>query len=167
MTSGLILRDARPEDAKPCAAILNAEIADSTATWRCEPLSEADMADWLGERAGKGRCALVVESPRSVIGFGGFAQFRNGGGYRWTVEHSIYVARAAQGRGAGALMMEALLARGRAEGLRVMVAGIGSENAGSIAFHRRFGFEETARMPSVGWKFGRALDLVLMQKALG
>ena len=87
-------------------------------------------------------------------------------GYLPTVEHSIHVREDCWGRGIGRRLIDALVARARAEGKHVMVAGIDSENVGSIRFHERCGFFEVARMPELGTKFGRRLDLVLMQRLL-
>jgi phosphinothricin acetyltransferase len=88
--------------------------------------------------------------------------------YRFTVENSIYLAPAAQRRGIGGKMLAALLVACEAKGFRQMVAVIGdSANAGSIAVHRNAGFALIGTHPSVGFKFGRWLDTVSMQRALG
>src|SRR4029079_15022920 len=87
-------------------------------------------------------------------------------GYAPTVEHSIHVREDCWGRGIGRSLIDALVAHARAEGKHVMVAGIDSENVGSIRFHERCGFVEVARMPGIGFKFGRWLTLVLLQRRL-
>ena len=87
-------------------------------------------------------------------------------GYRHTVEHSIHVRQDCWGRGIGRALVDALVERARAQGKHVMIAGIDAENVGSIRFHERLGFFEVARLPEIGEKFGRRLDLVLMQRML-
>ena len=104
-----------------------------------------------------------------VVGIGTYADFRDSidkPGYRFTVEHSIHVHRDATGRGIGPRLLDALVAHARRRGAHVMVAGIDGENEGSIRFHERHGFVETARMPQIGHKFGRWLDVVFLQRYL-
>ena len=87
-------------------------------------------------------------------------------GYRYTVEHSVYVLDAAQGKGLGKLLLAALIEEARGMGKRVMVGAIDAANYASLALHETMGFEETGRMPGVGEKFGKRLDLVLVQLTL-
>jgi L-amino acid N-acyltransferase YncA len=101
-----------------------------------------------------------------VIGFATYGDFRAWPGYAQTVEHSLYVAPEHQRQGTGGLLLEALVARARADRLHVMVAGIAADNAASIALHAMLGFAEVGRMPEIGRKFDRWLDLVLMQLIL-
>ena len=101
-----------------------------------------------------------------MIGYGSFGDFRAFDGYRFTVENSVYVAETARRRGAASALLAALIERARTIGKHVMVAGIAGENDISIRLHAKHGFVETARMPEVGFKFGRWLDLVFMQLRL-
>ena len=101
-----------------------------------------------------------------VAGFATFGDFRAWPGYRYTVEHSVHVAEAHRGRGIGTALMRILLERGAACGKHVMVAGIDADNRGSIRMHERLGFVQTGHLEEVGWKFGRWLDLVFMQRRL-
>jgi phosphinothricin acetyltransferase len=112
---------------------------------------------------------LVADSGGDVLGYAAYGDFRDSvarPGYRFVVEHSVHVARDHWGLGVGRALLEALIERACAAGIHVMVGAIDSSNVDSIAFHARLGFVETARMPEVGHKFGRWLDLVLMQRTL-
>jgi len=104
-----------------------------------------------------------------VVGWAAYGDFRDSRrwpGYRFTVEHTVHVARSHWGCGVGRALVEALADRARRDGKRVMVAGIDGSNTDSITFHARLGFHEVARLPGVGEKWGRRLDLVLMQRDL-
>jgi phosphinothricin acetyltransferase len=112
---------------------------------------------------------LVADDGGDVVGFAAYEYFRGEGkwpGYRLTMEQSIHVREDRWGRGVGRALIETLLDRARNAGVHVMVAAIDAENVESVAFHERLGFIEVARMPQTGVKFGRWLDLVLMQRVL-
>lgn len=156
----LTIRDAAEADLPAIAAILNREIAETTATWAATPHSLRDMAVWLDSRRGPGRAVLVAERGCAVAGYAALGPFRLGEGYAQTAESSVYVAREARAAGVGLALLRALVARARAEGLRRLVAGIGADNAASLELHRKLGFEEAGRLPGVGEKFGERLDLV-------
>ena len=110
----------------------------------------------------------VFENLRAVLRAGG-AEFRNVAkwpGYRLTIEHTIHVREDHWGSGVGRQLMETLMQRARDMGKHVIVAAVSGENEGSIRFHERLGFVEVARMPEVGIKFDRWLELVLLQRTL-
>jgi phosphinothricin acetyltransferase len=161
-----IIRDATEADLPRILAITNAAIAETTASWSFSPVTLEARAAWLAERRGKDFPVLVATDGADVLGFASFGEFRPWQGYLHTVEHSIYVATEAQRRGAGAALLAALIGRAEALGKHAMVAGIEAGNEPSLALHRRAGFAEVGRLPEVGWKFGRWLDLVFMQKLL-
>lgn len=120
------------------------------------------MRAWLDARRGKGLPVIVAEEEGAVVGYASYGPFRAGEGYTLTVEHSVYVAAAARGRGIASALMRALIAEARRAGLRRMVGGVSADQAASLALHRRLGFEEQGRLGGVGTKMGRSLDLVLM-----
>ena len=161
-----IIRDATEADLPAILAITNQAIAETTAVWNNTPATLAARAAWMRERQGRGLPVLVATDGAEVLGFASFGDFRPFEGYAATVEHSIYVATTAQRRGVGAALLTALVERAEALGKHVIVGGIEAGNTASIALHARAGFVETARMPEVGRKFGRWLDLVFMQKTL-
>jgi phosphinothricin acetyltransferase len=123
---------------------------------------------WLG-RTGAGFPVLVAveaEAGENILGYASYGPFRAFDGYRQTVEHSVYVAESARRRGVASALLVALEERAKAQGMHVMLGGIAADNLPSLGLHRKLGFIETARMPEVGQKFGRWLDLVFMQKLL-
>ena len=104
-----------------------------------------------------------------VVGFAAYGTFRGAGkwqGYRFTVEHTIHVREARWGAGVGKTLLRELINRARNAGIHVMVGAIDADNIASIRFHESQGFSVVARMPEVGYKFERRLDLVLMQRIL-
>jgi len=161
-----IIRAARDDDLPAITAIYNDAVVNTTAIWNDTVVDVDDRRAWHAARIGLGYPVLVAEAEGAVAAYGTFGDFRAFDGYRHTVEHSVYVAPAARRRGLASALVLALAGRAAALGKHVMVAGIAADNAGSIALHARLGFVETGRMPEVGRKFGRWLDLVLMQKTL-
>ena len=166
MTARVIVRDAGEADLPAILGIYNYAVLNETSIWNDDVGDLADRRTWWQARVSRGFPVYVADVDGAVAGYGTFADFRPHQGYRFTVEHSIYVAAPAQRRGIGSVLLTRLIAEARRMNRHAMVGGIAAENAASIALHLRFGFVETARMPQVGFKFGRWLDLVLMQKLL-
>lgn len=158
-----MIRPARPEDAAAITAIWNRLIRETTSTFTTEEKTEADIA----ARIGAGVPWWVAAEGGAVLGHATYSQFRGGPGYARSMEHSVHLDPAAGGRGLGRALMAALEDHARAAGVHVMVAGVSGDNAAGIAFHAALGYRETGRLPEVGFKWGRWLDLVLMQKVLG
>lgn len=157
------IRPASPFDVAQIAAIWNAEIREGVSTFNSVDKTQAEVEQLIQARSG---CFLVAEEDAQVVGFATFSQFRGGIGYAATMEHTIYLAPVARGCGVGRDLMDALEDIARNQGVHVLVAGIGAENTGAVAFHAALGFVETGRMAQVGRKFDRWMDLVLMQKIL-
>ena len=162
----LEIREAHEDDLPAILDIYNDVVATSTAIYRDEPATLDDRRSWFAARQAEGQPVLVAIDAGTVIGFAAFGGFRPWPGYRFTVEHSVHVRGDRRGQGVGAALMTPLIERATALGLHVMIAGIDADNAGSIRFHERLGFEKVAHMKQVGVKFGRWLDLVLMQRFL-
>ena len=161
------IEDARDDDLPAILAIYNDVMRTSTAIYREEPATLEEREAWNDTRKKNGYPLLVARTDDgTVAGFATFGDFRAWPGYRFTVEHSVHVADGQRGLGIGTALMRVLLERGAACGKHVMVAGIDADNAGSIRMHERLGFEATGRLTQVGWKFGRWLDLVFMQRYL-
>jgi L-amino acid N-acyltransferase len=161
-----IIRDATIGDLPAILAIYNQVIRTSTAVYSANEVDFAERAAWLEARTAAGYPVLVVEVAGEARGFGSFAQFRSWPGYALSVEHSVHVAEPWRGQGIGKELVEALVDRARASGKHAILGGIDADNAVSLKLHAKLGFFEAGRFPEVGRKFGRWLDLVLMQKLL-
>ena len=159
----MIIRQARVSDAKAIAAITNQIIRDTMITFTTTERSLDSIAEDIRNR---GDAYLVAEDAAVVQGFATYAPFRSGPGYAQCREHSVQLSAQARGKGIGRALMAALEDRARHEGVHVLVAGISSANPGAEAFHTALGFQLVGRMPEVGIKWGKRLDLVLMQKIL-
>ena len=143
-------------------------VTHGTGTFELEIPDAAEMARRRDDVLAKGLPWLVAECDGQVLGYAYASPFRPRPAYRFSVEDSIYLRPQAQGAGVGRALLAELVARCQAAGARQMLAVIGdSANAGSIGVHRALGFEPCGRLQSVGWKFGRWLDVVLMQRSLG
>ncbi len=162
----LTVRDALESDLPAVLAIYNDVVATTTAVYRDDPATLDDRAAWWRDRVAQGFPVLVAVDGNQVVGFASFGDFRAWPGYRFTVEHSVHVRADHRGRGVGHALMVPLIERARAMGKHVMVAGVDADNAGSIRFHERLGFERAGHLREVGFKFGRRLDLVFLQRIL-
>ena len=161
-----IIRPATEADLPAILAIYNDAVAKTTAIWNDQPVDLANRRAWFIARTAQGFPVLAAEEDALVVGYGSFGDFRPFEGYRFTVEHSVYVAEGVRRRGIASALLAALEERAREMGKHVMVGGIAADNQASLRLHERNGFVETGRMPEVGFKFGRWLDLVLVQKRL-
>ena len=164
-----IIRNATPDDVVAITETYNQYIATRSIEWTENPHTVEERRMWLETKLQAGWPVIVAQVDGSVIGVGTYGDFRDSAtreGYRFTVEHSVHVAEAAQGHGAGRALVLALIDRARADGLHAMIGAIDGENPDSVAFHEQLGFVEVGRLPEIGTKFGRWLDLVLVQKLL-
>ena len=161
-----MIRLAGAWDATAIAGIWNPVIRDSTVTFNAVEKDPDDLVRFMTTRADVGHATFVAEEDGEVLGFATYGQFRAGIGYARSMEHTIMIAQAAQGRGLGAALLEAVEAHAREREAHSMIAGVSGANAAGIAFHAARGYTEVARVPEVGWKHANWLDLVLMQKIL-
>jgi L-amino acid N-acyltransferase YncA len=162
----LTVRDAIESDLPAVLAIYNDVVATTTAVYRDDPATLDDRLAWWRDRVAQRFPVLVAVAGDQVVGFASFGDFRAWPGYRFTVEHSVHVRADWRGRGVGHALMVPLLDLARALGKHVMVAGVDADNAGSIRFHERLGFARAGHLREVGFKFGRRLDLVFLQRIL-
>jgi phosphinothricin acetyltransferase len=162
------LRAATIGDIAAVAAIYRVAVLTGTASFEVEPPDEAEMLRRYQAIIAAGYPYFVAQLGARVAGYAYASAYRTRPAYRFTVEDSIYIAPEAQGKGVGALLLKALIDACTARGDRLMVAVIGdSRNHASITLHRRAGFTFCGTIHSVGYKFGRWLDSVIMQRPLG
>ncbi len=160
------IRRATQSDAGRIAEIWNLYIRDTTVTFTTAEKSSADVTTYIEARQSNGMTVVVAEDDGQIRGFAAASVFRSGPGYDHTRETSVMLANGQSGQGTGRALMTAVEAQARDDGIGALVAGISGDNDAAIAFHRKLGFQQVGRMPGVGRKFGRWLDLVLMQKML-
>ena len=163
----MIVRDASDDDLEAIRLIYNHAVAHTTAIWNEVVVDLDDRRRWAAARRASGFPVLVAEVEGEVAGYGSFGDFRAFDGYRHTCEHSVYVDERFRRRGAARVLVDELARRAAALGKHAMIAGIEAGNAASVALHADLGFVEVGRLPQVGRKFDRWLDLVFMEKILG
>ena len=163
-----LIRPSRDEDLDAITRIYGHHVLHGTGTFETTPPTLAEMTTRRADVLGKGLPWLVAEEGGQVLGFAYGNWFKPRPAYRFSVEDSIYMDPAAHRPGLGRALLAELLAALERTGTRKVMAVIGdSANAGSIGVHRALGFEPVGVVQSCGWKFGRWLDIVLMQKTLG
>lgn len=160
------IRTAEASDLAAMLAIYNHAVVHTTASYDYTPRSMEQQQAWFAAKADKDLPVLVAEADGQVAGFASYGPFRAWDGYRFTVEHSVYVAEAFRRRGLASLLVRGLLAIAREQGLHLMVAGIDAQNAGSITLHRQLGFEDAGVLKEAGYKFERWLDLAFMTRRI-
>ena len=162
------LRHATAADVGAIAAIYRHAVLHGTASFELEPPDEAEMLRRFTAVTEAGYPYFVAELDGRLAGYAYASAYRARPAYRFTVENSVYIAPEAQGKGVGTVLLEALIEASTARGYRLMVAVIGdSRNIASIALHRSLGFTFCGTIHSVGYKFGRWLDSVIMELPLG
>lgn len=166
--AAILVRDAREKDMAAVQPIYAHHVLQGLASFEEVPPSLEELVSRRHGVLSQGLPYLVAETEGRVVGYSYATAYRPRPAYRYTVEDSVYVAPDMGGRGIGRLLLEELIARCEAGPWRQMLAVIGnSGNAGSIALHRRLGFSEVGVLTSVGFKLGRWVDTVLMQRPLG
>jgi len=160
--------DAEPRDVPAILEIYNWAIRETTAAWTTRQETLDDRLSWFEGRRDQDLPVLVAaDADGTVLGFASYGPFRPKEGYRLTVEHTVYVDPAAQRRGIGRALLERLVEIAASRGVHMMIGAVDGDNAASIGLHEALGFKVAGRLPEVGTKFGRWLDLVLVAKVLG
>ncbi|MFY7907280.1 MAG: GNAT family N-acetyltransferase [Burkholderiaceae bacterium] len=155
-------------DMPAIARIYAHHVLNGTGTFETSPPSEEEMRTRRADVLGKNLPWLVIESNGHILGFAYANWFKPRPAYRFSVEDSVYIAHDAAGKGLGKQLLAELLVQLERRGVRKVMAVVGdSANTGSIQLHKTLGFQQAGVIESCGWKFGRWLDIVLMQKALG
>lgn len=158
-----MIRPATAADAAAIAAIWNHAIRETTITFNPDEKTPADIVALITDDT---PCLVFDTGRGAVLGFARYFQFRGGAGYRHTVELTVMLHADAQGKGAGRALVDALCDLAARNGKHTMFAGCSAENPGAVRFHAKMGFDQVAVLPEVGFKFGRWIDLVLMQRRL-
>jgi phosphinothricin acetyltransferase len=153
------------DDAEATRSIYNLEVTESTVTFDLVPRTLEQQQAYLVARSGA-HAVLVAEGAGEVVGFASFSPYRDRPAYSTTVEDSVYVRRDQQGKGVGTLLLGELVALARSHGFHTMMARIVGGHDASIALHRALGFEFLGTEREVGRKFGRWLDVDVMQLLL-
>lgn len=163
------IRASQPLDLPAITAIYRHHVVHGTGTFEIDPPSLADMTARRQDVLSKNLPWLVAQAEDGrILGYAYANWFKPRPAYRFSAENSIYVAEAARGQGVGRMLLDALCHACEAAGVRKMIAVIGdSNNAGSVGLHRAAGFVHVGTLHSVGWKFERWLDVVMMEKSLG
>ena len=162
------IRPATKADLPAATGIYEHAVLQGTATFELIPLDLAEMTRRFNALMDGGFPWLVATLDGDVVGYAYAGPYRPRPAYRFTVENSVYLQPAIHRRGIGLQLLQRLIAECEARGYRQMIAVIGdSANAGSIGVHTKTGFQMIGTHPNVGLKFGRWLDTVMMQRALG
>lgn len=159
------LRHATLDDAEDLRRIYNHEVEHTTATFDIVPRTLVEQQAWLHERMGA-LGVVVAEVDDRVVGFASLSPFRPRPAYRTTVENSVYVAHEARGQGVGRALMDELIDAATSRGFHTIIAHVSGGQEASVALHRACGFEVVGIEREVGRKFGRWLDVVIMQRML-
>ena len=160
------IRDATDADSDPIATIYAHHVLHGTATYDFDAPDTAFWAAKIADIESRGWPFLVADEAGVIAGYAYATQIRDRPGYRFTCEDSIYVHPDRIGQGLGSALLAALITASRAAGFGQMIAVIGGAEPASVAVHARLGFREVGRLSNVGFKFGRYLDNVYMQREL-
>lgn len=162
------IRASRDEDVPAITAIYAHHVLNGTGTFETIPPTPQDMAARRADVLSKELPYLVAEQDGQILGFAYCTWFKPRPAYRYSAEDSIYMADGARGQGAGKQLLAALAKEAEAAGIRKLIAVIGdSANQGSVRVHEAIGFSPVGVLKSCGWKFGKWLDVVLMEMPLG
>ncbi len=160
------IRNAIEKDLQCILEIINHAIENTTAVYDYSPRTLKTQQEWFAKKTADKMPVIVVEIDNKVVGFGSYGIFRPWDGYRFSVEHSIYISEKYRGQGLGKKLLQELIVLAKKQEFHSMIAGIDADNPGSYGLHKKLGFKEVGRFNEVGYKFDRWLDLVFMQLML-
>lgn len=162
----IAIRPYQTEDAQAILDIINYNILHSTALYDYNIRTYEQQKAILDDKLAKNFPVIVAEANGQVVGFGMYSEFRFREAYKFTVEHSVYVANDYHGKGIGNLLLAELITLAKVQKLHTMIAVIDAENQGSVSFHEKFGFKTVGIIKESGYKFNRWLHSVFMQLIL-
>lgn len=161
------VRPAERADLDAILAIYNEAVVNTTATYDYEPRTMDHRVRWFAEHQRLDFPVLVAEDAAArIVGWSALNPYHQRPGYRFTAENSVYVASGQRGRGIGKLLLAPLIDAARDHGLHAIIAAIDADNAASVKLHLTFGFERVGLFKQVGFKFGRWLDILYMERLL-
>ena len=166
LENGIVLCPADINDIPQILEIVNDIIIHTTTNYLYEPMNLGEMQTWFRDMQKASLPVIVLKQDKKVLAYASYSQFRKKIGYRFCMEHSVYVHKNHQGKGYGKMLMLELIKIARQNKVHTLVAGVDTGNPGSIEFHKKMGFTEVGYMREVGYKFDRWLDLVFLQKTL-
>lgn len=161
-----MIRLAKEEDLPEILEMYNDAILNTTAVYHYVPNTLEDRAKWLHSKQEAGEPVFVYEENGHVLGFATFGPFRPWPAYKYTIEHSVYVASEGKRKGIGTALLEKLIETAKERGFATMVGGIDDTNLGSIKLHEKFGFTYAGTIRKAGYKFGKWLNLAFYQLEL-
>ena len=153
------IRNAKNQDLTFIVKLYNQYILHSCATFRYSPVTLQDRKKWLKKKKEKGFAVLVAESKGILQGFASLGEFRFAEGYRYSLEHSIYVAKEHSRKKVATFLMQDLIEKAKKLGAHSLIAGIDDANQTSHLFHQSLGFKKCGTLPEVGRKFDKWLNL--------
>lgn len=162
----MVIRPLQHADIEAITEIYNEVLVHSTAIFRDTPTTPQERAEWWSSQCEKGYPVIVAEADGRILGFATFGDFRSWPGYRFTVEATIHLRPDARRQGTGTILLKELIARAKSLGKHMLIAGVDADNTASLSLLAKIGFEQTAHMREVGYKFGRYLDLIFLQYRL-
>lgn len=160
------IRQAQPADLPAMLEIYNEAVLNTTASWDYDPWTPVQHADWYANQTEAGFPLLVATQDDQILGYATYGEFGAKVGYATTKEHSIYLRPQSQGQGIGQELLRRLIGEARVNGVHTLIGLLSADNQASLRLHANLGFAEAGRLPQVGRKFGRWLDLVCVQLLL-
>lgn len=161
-----MIREATFQDLNDISKIWNHYIINTSYNYDSEPKDMKFFESFFYEKQKTGYPIFVIEDNGKVMGYATYGQFRARSGYKYSLEHGVYLYPNLQGKGFGKQLMLALIERAKKDGHHSMTAGIDTRNQGSIDFHIKFGFQEVGTFKEIGFKNGEWLDCVFYQLML-
>lgn len=158
-----MIRPMMLEDLQSVMEIYNDAILHTTALYRTHPETLEERENWFHEHKKNNEPMFVYEEDGEVVGFASFNRFYPNEGYKYSMEHSVYVSPKHQRKGIGKKLLQTLIEEAKKREVRTLIAVIDSENIASIKLHEQFGFQFAGRLKNVGYKFGKWLDIVYYQ----
>lgn len=160
------VRTANLSDLPHILYIMNHTITTSTSDYRYDKINILELEQWYNTHMIHKEPVFVATIDDLVVGYATYCQFRDRIGFQYSVEHSVYCHHNYQGKGIGRLLINELIVFAKEQKMHTMIACIDGNNTNSIAFHEKLGFQQVGKMKEVGYKFGRYLDMILMQLML-